>query len=398
MKTAINLINATIFSPNGVCIPSQQIAIDEGKIVAILPMTEMSIHANETFDCKDNLVTPGLIDCHTHLVYAGDRAKEFELKLQGMSYEAITKAGGGVNSTVEKTRCASFDDLMAASLPRIKALIQEGVTTVEIKSGYGLNLASERKMLQVARALAKATGIRVKTTFLGAHTVPLEFKSRADAYMDYLVNEVLPILASEGLVDAVDVFCERIAFSVQQTTRLFECAQSLNLPIKCHAEQLSNMGASHLAASFQALSCDHLEHLDLAGVKALRDAGSVAVLLPGAFYFLKETQKPPVALLREQGVPIAIATDCNPGTSPTTSLLLMLNMACQLFGLTPTEALLGVTTNAALALGLQEVGQLLPQKIADIVVWGVSAPSLLCYHFGGSMVRNKTMIAGKWIN
>jgi imidazolonepropionase len=329
------------------------------------------------------LVTPGLIDCHTHLVYGGDRAHEFELRLNGASYEDIAKRGGGIASTVQATRNATPEQLKAQSTVRLKQLLSEGVTTLEIKSGYGLALESERKMLQVARALVEDFAVDVRTTFLGAHALPPEFAGQPEAYVDEVLR-MLPELCTEGLVDAADGFCERIAFSPAQIRRVFEAAAGLGLPVKLHAEQLSDSGGAALAASFKALSCDHLEWLSEAGAQAMAQVGTVAVLLPGAFYFLRETRLPPVELLRSRGVPIAIATDCNPGSSPCTSLLLMLNMACTLFRLTPEEALAGVTRHAAKALGLADRGELAAGKRADFVLWNVKRPAQLSYGLGAN--------------
>lgn len=338
-------------------------------------------------DTGGALITPGLIDCHTHLVYGGNRAAEFEQRLHGASYEDIAKAGGGIASTVNATRQASLADLDAQSRPRVKALMLEGVTTVEIKSGYGLSLVHERKMLRVARGLGQGErggeSIDVQTTFLGAHAVPPEFAGQTDAYLDEVLRMV-PVLKNEGLVDSVDVFCERIAFSAAQTLRVFEAAKALNLPVKLHAEQLSDSGGASLAARFGALSCDHLEWLSNEGAAAMAQSGSVAVLLPGAFYFLRETKVPPVDLLRQYRVPVAIATDCNPGSSPCTSLLLMLNMACTFFRLTPEESLAGVTRNAALALGLPDRGTLAAGQLADFVLWNVASPAQLSYAIGAN--------------
>lgn len=333
-------------------------------------------------DAGGALVTPGLIDCHTHLVYGGHRAAEFEQRLNGASYEDIARAGGGILSTVHATRAADASVLLEQSRVRLRALQAEGVTTVEIKSGYGLALEHERKCLQVARTLGDAS-IDVRTTFLGAHAVPPEFVGRSDDYLNEVLR-MLPVLHSEGLIDAVDAFCEGIAFSVDQTRRLFERAASLALPVKLHAEQLSDSGGAQLAAGFRALSCDHLEWLSADGAQAMARSGTVAVLLPGAFYFLRETRLPPVALLREHHVPIAISTDCNPGSSPCTSLLLMLNMACTLFRLTPLEALAGVTRNAARALGLADRGRIAPGLRADLVFWNVDHPAQLSYSFGAN--------------
>ena len=344
-------------------------------------------------DAGGALITPGLIDCHTHLVYGGDRAHEFELRLNGASYEDIARAGGGIASTVQATRAASTAELTAQSTVRLQRLIAEGVTTLEIKSGYGLALAHERKTLAVARALGQDNAVDIRTTFLGAHAIPAEFAGRTDDYID-AVLQMLPVLHAEGLVDAVDAFCERIAFSTEQAARVFAAARALGLPVKLHAEQLSDSGGAQLAADFGALSCDHLEWLSSDSAQAMAAAGTVAVLLPGAFYFLRETKLPPVALLRAHQVPMAISTDCNPGSSPCTSLLLMLNMACTLFRLTPEEALAGVTRNAAAALGLPDRGELAAGKRADFVLWDVQRPSELGYAFG-SNPRLQTVFKGQ---
>lgn len=356
---------------------------------------ELLARCSTQHDAGGALITPGLIDCHTHLVYGGDRAHEFELRLNGASYEDIARAGGGIASTVKATRAASAQELQAKSAPRLKELIAEGVTTLEIKSGYGLALEHERKALSVARALGQAHAVDIRTTFLGAHAVPAEFAGRTDAYVD-AVLEMLPVLHAEGLVDAVDAFCERIAFSTAQTERVFAAAKALGIPVKLHAEQLSDSGGAQLAARYGALSCDHLEWLSPEGAQAMAAAGSVAVLLPGAFYFLRETRLPPVALLREQHVPMAISTDCNPGSSPCTSLLLMLNMACTLFRLTPEEALAGVTRHAAAALGLRDRGVLAEGKRADFVLWGVQRPAELSYALGANP-RLKTVFKGRLV-
>jgi imidazolonepropionase len=330
-------------------------------------------------------ITPGLIDCHTHIVYGGDRAGEFELRLEGASYEEIARAGGGIRSTVEHTRDASEEALVASALGRIADLTAEGVTVVEIKSGYGLNLDDELKQLRVARAIGDAAPVTVATTFLGAHAVPPEFDGEADRYIDKVCTEVIPAVAAQELADAVDVFCEGIGFSAEQSERVFQTARDHGLPVKGHVGQLSDLGGAELAARYEALSCDHLEFVSEAGVKAMAAAGTVAVLLPGAFYFLRETHLPPVALFRKHGVPIAIATDCNPGSSPATSLLLMMNMACTLFRMTPEEALAGVTRQAARALGLQErFGTLEPGKAADLVIWRIGQPAELSYKIGAN--------------
>jgi imidazolonepropionase len=361
------------------------IAVDGENIAWAGPRDELpkvlAARCEARHDCGGALVTPGLIDCHTHLVHAGDRAHEFELRLGGASYEDIARAGGGIVSTVKATREASQPDLLAQSLPRLRALMGEGVTTVEIKSGYGLAVEPEARMLRVARMLGEQEGVDVRTTFLGAHALPPEFSGRTDAYVEEVLR-MLPVLHREGLVDAVDAFCERIAFSPAQVERVFEAAQALGLPVKLHAEQLSDSGGAPMAARLRALSCDHLEWLGEEGASAMARAGTVAVLLPGAFYFLRDTKVPPVDLLRRYGVPIAVATDCNPGSSPCTSLLLMLNMACTLFRLTPHEALAGVTRNAARALGLGDRGVLAAGMRADFVLWDVREPAQLAYTMG----------------
>ncbi|MBK6852076.1 MAG: imidazolonepropionase [Burkholderiales bacterium] len=332
-------------------------------------------------DLGGALVTPGLVDCHTHLVYGGQRAREFELRLHGASYEDIARAGGGIRSTVAATRTASDAALFDSALARARTLLAQGVTTVEIKSGYGLSAEHEARCLRAARRIGQVLPLAVKTTCLSAHALPPEFDGRADDYID-AVCAWLPALHAEGLVDAVDAFCDHIAFSPAQTRRVFQAARRLGLPVKLHAEQLSDQGGAALAAEFGALSCDHLEHLGASGVGAMRASGTVAVLLPGAYYFLRETKLPPIALLREQGLPMAIATDHNPGSSPTLSPLLMLNMACTLFRLTPEEALRGMTVNGALALGLVDRGRLAAGQRADFVVWGLEHPNELAYWVG----------------
>jgi imidazolonepropionase len=347
----------------------------------------------EQHDAGGALITPGLIDCHTHLVYGGDRAHEFELRLQGASYEDIARAGGGIVSTVNATRSAPYAELYQRAEKRLRRLLSEGVTTIEIKSGYGLCLEHERKSLSVAQALGNALPVEVRKTFLGAHAVPPEFTGRTDAYVDEVLH-MLPLLQSEGLVDAVDGFCERIAFSNAQMERVFAAAQALSLPVKLHAEQLSDSGGAALAARYGALSCDHLEWLSPEGAEAMARAGSVAVLLPGAFYFLRETKVPPIALLREHHIPMAISTDSNPGSSPSTSLLLMLNMACTLFRLTPEEALAGVTRHAAAALGLHDRGVLAAGKRADFVLWDAERPAELSYALGANP-RLQTVFKGQ---
>jgi len=337
----------------------------------------------ERVSAGGRLVTPALIDCHTHLVHGGNRAREFEMRLEGASYQEIARAGGGINSTVKATRDLTEDALVASALPRLEALVAEGVATIEIKSGYGLTIADELKMLRAARRLGEMRQVRIKTSYLAAHALPPEFKDRADAYIDEVVLPGMVAAHAEGLADAVDGFCEGIAFSPEQMTRVFEKARALGLPVKLHAEQLSNLGGAKLAASFGALSADHLEYLDDAGVAAMARAGTVAVLLPGAFYTLRETHAPPVAKLRQAGVPIAVATDCNPGTSPLTSLLLAMNMACTLFRLTPEEALAGVTREAARALGLShEIGTIESGKRAELAFWNIKHPAELSYRVG----------------
>ena len=344
------------------------------------------VSAQEEFHLHGALVTPGLIDAHTHLVYGGDRAAEFELRLQGASYEEIARAGGGIRSTVAATRAASSEALFASASARARTLMHEGVTTIEIKSGYGLSAEHEARCLAVARRISSELPLTVRTTSLAAHALPLEFSGRPDAYID----EACTWLAAQqaaGLVDAVDAFCDTIGFTPAQTERIFRAAQALGLPVKLHAEQLSDQGGAVLAARYGALSCDHLEHLSASGVAALRGAGTVAMLLPGAYYFLRDTKLPPVQALRDAGVPMAIATDHNPGSSPCLSLLLMLNMACTLFRLTPEEAWRGVTVNAARALGLPDRGALAGGKRADFAVWNAEHPRELAYRFGHNPCR-----------
>ncbi len=346
-------------------------------------------HAGTEIDVAGALVTPGLIDCHSHLVYAGHRAREFESRLQGLSYEDIAQAGGGIRATVAATRAASEQQLYSQSAARLQTMISQGLTTIEIKSGYGLSREQEERMLKIARKLGECHAVEVRTTYLAAHALAPEYEGRADAYIE-AVCEWLPLLHAQGLIDAVDVFCDKIGFSLSQTHRVFDAARELHLPLRLHAEQLSNQRGAVLAAQFGALSCDHLEYLDEAGVRAMAAHGTVAVLLPGAYYFLRQTQLPPVRRLKEAGVPIAIATDHNPGTSPVLSPLLVLNMACVLFGLTPWEALRGATANAARALGLNFThGSLTAGRRADFVVWDAAHPSELAYYVGRNACRRR---------
>lgn len=360
------------------------LGVADGKIAWVGPESELPSGINcRTLSLQNRWLTPALIDCHTHVVFGGNRAEEFEQRLMGVSYEEIAKAGGGILATVNETRSASSDELANSAVVRLNSLAREGVATVEIKSGYGLDVENELKMLRVARSVAGSSGISTSTSFLGAHTVPAEFTGKADHYIKMLCEEALPRAVDEGLVDAVDAYCEGIAFSTDQIARLFETAQSLNLPVKLHADQLSDSGGAELAASFHALSADHLEYTSKEGVSALADAGSVAVLLPGAFLTLGETQLPPVDLLREQQVPIAVATDCNPGTSPVCSLRSAMNLATSLFKLTPEECLAGTTREAARALGLlHDRGTLETGKRADVAVWNIGHPRELTYWLG----------------
>lgn len=387
-----NLTAATLTgdAPYGL-VSDGAIAIEKGHVRWIGARADLppDLDRAERIDLGGRLVTPGLIDCHTHLVHGGDRAAEFEMRLNGASYEEVARAGGGIVSTVSATREATQETLLAGALRRADALIAEGVTTLEIKSGYGLDLETELRMLRVARAVEKARPVRVKTSFLGAHAVPAEYRDRADAYIDEVCIPALRAAHAEGLVDAVDGFCEGIAFSPAQIARVFDAARALGRPVKLHAEQLSDLGGAALAAGYGALSADHVEYLDEAGVRAMAGAGTVAVLLPGAFYTLRETQAPPVRMLRDHGVPIAVATDANPGSSPLTSLLLAMNMGCTLFRLTPEEALRGVTVNAARALGLRDVGTIAPGQRAELAVWDVEAPAELSYRIGFNPLHSR---------
>lgn len=360
--------------------------------VADLPDTPDAL-ATTVHALDGALVTPGLVDCHTHLVFGGDRAHEFDLRLNGASYEEIARTGGGIASTVGATRAADEDALLRQSLPRAQALLRDGATTLEIKSGYGLDLETERRMLRVARRIGQTLGVSVRTSFLGLHALPPDYRERREDYVAQVCGVMLPALAAEGLVDAVDAFCEGIGFSREETARVFEQARALGVPVKLHAEQLSDLDGAALVTEYGGLSADHLEHLSESGIRAMAAAGTVAVLLPGAFYALRETRLPPIQALRAHGVPIAIATDCNPGTSPLLSLRLAANMACTLFRLTPEEALRGITANAARALGLADRGTLAAGQRADLAVWHARQPAELCYWIGGDLLR-EAWIAG----
>lgn len=373
----------------------QALGVSNGMIQCITPMQvfeqeRANLKSAVISDTQGALITPGLIDCHTHLIHAGNRAQEFEQRLLGASYEQIAQQGGGILSTVRATRAASVEQLVELAIPRLKALMAEGVTTIEIKSGYGLDLDTELNMLRAARELAKSFPVRISTTLLGAHALPPEYKDRADAYIDWVCAELIPAAVSENLADAVDVFCEHIAFSPAQTERVLQVARDYGLGIHVHAEQLSNQHAAILAARYGAWSADHLEWLDEAGVMAMAESGTVATLLPGAFYFLRETKTPPIELLRRYQVPMAVATDFNPGTSPLASIRLAMNMACTLFRLTPEEALTSVTRHAAQALGLQDqIGQLGAGFAADFIVWDIQHPAELAYQVGINPIKQR---------
>ncbi|WP_167514575.1 imidazolonepropionase [Mesorhizobium intechi] len=362
------------------------IAARDGVIVYAGAEADMPASAGqgaETVDCEGRWITPGLIDCHTHLVYAGNRANEFEMRLAGATYEEVARAGGGIVSSVRSLRAASEDDLVAQALPRLDALMAEGVTTVEVKSGYGLDLDNEKKSLRAARRLSGERAVTIRTTCLAAHALPPEAKGDKDAFIDLVAKQIVPAVAADGLADAVDGFCEGIAFSTEQMARVFDKAKALGLPVKLHADQLSNLHGAALAASYGALSADHLEYTDEAGAAAMAKAGTVATILPGAYYFIRETKKPPVELFRSHGVKMAVATDSNPGTSPLTSLLLTMNMAATLFGLTVDECLAGVTREAARALGLlDKAGTLEAGKSADLAIWDIERPAELVYRMG----------------
>lgn len=367
------------------------VAVRDGIIVYAGAATDApALDAADIIDCEGRWVLPGLVDCHTHLIHAGDRAQEFEQRLAGVSYEAIARAGGGIASTVTATRLASEDMLVASALPRLDALLAEGVTTVEIKSGYGLTLDHEAKMLRAARRLGGLRQVGVRTTFLGAHALPREWRDDPDGYITLVANRMIPAIATAGLADAVDAFCEGIGFSPEQVARVFDAAAAANLPVKLHAEQLSNLEGAALAASYGALSADHLEHASPAAIAAMAAAGTVAVLLPGAFYFTREERRPPVARLRAAGVPMAIATDCNPGTSPLTSPLLAMNMAATFFRMTVPECLAGVTREGARALGLLDrIGTLETGKQCDLSIWSVGRPAELVYRIGANPLHSR---------
>jgi|TARA_B110000914_G_scaffold107932_1_gene94620 imidazolonepropionase len=368
------------------------IAVENGHIAWIGPASELPNHDATVVNLGGGWVTPGLVDCHTHLVFGGDRSAEYEMRLQGLSYEVIAKSGGGIVSTVTDTRKASVEELLTSAKKRLQALMADGVTCVEVKSGYGLDLATEEKMLRVARALGDQLSVTLRTTCLAAHALPQEYQGQADAYIDLVCEEIIPTIAKAGLADAVDGFCEGIAFSVAQIERVFKTALAHNLPVKLHAEQLSNLGGSGLAARYKALSSDHLEYLSDIDAKAMAAAGTVAVILPGAFFCLKETKLPPIQRLRELGVPMAIASDSNPGSAPVLSLRLMMSMACTLFGFTPLEALQGVTRHGAQALGLGlSHGQLKVGYAADFVCWDIQKPAELSYWLGGQLVKHRAV-------
>src|SRR5471032_3353688 len=388
------LVNARIATMRGgrySIIDDAAMRMQDGRIEWIGPARSLAPRpggdGEEVFDAQGALVTPGLVDCHTHLVYAGDRAADFEMRLAGASYADIARAGGGIVSTVKATRAASNAELRAVSAKRLEALMAEGVTTVEIKSGYGLDVENELRCLRIARSLAADHAVSISTTLLGAHAIPPEFAGRADEYIEAVCTKMIPRAAAEGLASAVDGFCETIALSREQVRRVFEAARAHGLAVKLHADQLSDCGGASLAAQFGALSADHLEHASEEGVAALAGAGTVAVLLPGAYYFLRETKTPPVELLRKHGVPMAIATDCNPGTSPSSSLLTMMNMACTLFRLTPEEALAGATCHGAAALGLHDRGTPEVGKRADFAVLDVASPAHLAWQIAGLRPR-----------
>lgn len=385
----------SIDTPYG-AIENGALGVKDGRITWIGKMEDLPKYkAKDVRDCKGDWITPGLVDCHTHLVFGGNRAREFEQRLKGISYEEIAKNGGGIVSTVKATRETSEEDLLLEASIRLMDMTAQGVTTVEIKSGYGLDIDTEYTMLDVAKDLGREENVRVRTTYLGAHAVPQEYKNDPDGYIDFVCDTVIPKMSVYEMADAVDGFCESIGFSTAQIRRVFEAAKKYGLPVKLHAEQLSNQGGAKLAAEFGALSADHLEYIDEDGVRAMAKASTVAVLLPGAFYYLKETQKPPIGLFRKYKVPMAIATDCNPGSSPITSPLLILNMACTLFGFTPEEALAGMTREGAKALGIgDEIGTLEIGKSADLAIWTIEHPSELSYWLGTDFHPDR-MLKGK---
>ena len=391
-----------IENPYGI-IDNAVLCIKDGLIADIFDANDTSIkqlETEESIDGQGQLVTPGLIDCHTHLVYGGNRANEYEMRLNGATYEEIAKSGGGIVSTVKATRKASKDQLFKLASKRLSYLMDEGVTTIEIKSGYGLDLSTEKKMLEVALELDTFSDIEVSKTFLGAHAIPTEYKDKANEYIDIVCNQMMPELANLGLIDCVDAFCEGIGFDLAQTKQVFEKAKELGLPVKLHAEQLSDLGGSKLACEYDAWSVDHLEYLNVDDIPKLKQSATVATLLPGAFYFLSETKVPPIQALRDNNIPIAIATDSNPGSSPCLSILLMLNMATTLFKMTPAEALKGVTINAAKALNLdKKIGSLAQGKQADMVFWDIESPAELCYRIGGNtctrVIKNGKVIIDK---
>jgi imidazolonepropionase len=394
--TGLVYLNAAIARPAGDgratdVAEKSAIAVQDGLIVWSGPMAQFpnDFRRWPVEDLQGRLVTPALIDCHSHVVFGGNRAAEFEMRLNGASYEDIALAGGGILSTVKATRAASEAELLDDALGRVDAMIAEGVATIEVKSGYGLDIDNELKMLRVARRIAEARPIRVTTSFLGAHAVPPEYAGRGDEYLNEICLPALQVAAEAGLADAVDGFCERIAFSPRQIERLFQEADRLGLPVKLHAEQLSNLGGARLAARHRALSADHLEYLDEEGVAAMAAAEMVAVMLPGAFYTLRERQLPPIGSFREHGVAMAVATDCNPGSSPLSSLLTAMNMACTLFAMTPAEALAGVTVNAARALGLRDSGEIAPGMRAELAVWDADHPAELAYRIGFNCLHRR---------
>ena len=388
--TNVNLMTGGLVEGKWDIIQSQSVAIKDGNITAILNHPSELPSAKQVIDGQGHWLSPGLIDCHTHLVFAGNRALEFERRLQGVSYETIARQGGGILATVSATRAASEQELLAQALTRLDALVAEGVTTVEVKSGYGLTLKDELKILRVARQLAKHRSVNISTTLLAAHAVPPEYEDKSDQYIDLVCKEIIPQVAEEKLADAVDVFCEGVGFNLVQSERVMMAAQEQGLGIKAHVEQLSNLSGAILTARYQGWSADHLEYLDEAGVKALAESDTVAVLLPGAFYFLREERPPPIDLLRKHRVPMALATDFNPGTSPLASIRLMMNMACTLFRMTPAEVLTAVTAHAALALRVEDrLGMIKPKMEADMILWDIRHPAELACQLGPAVMRQR---------